>query len=465
MKNFSRRELLKLSGLMPLAYSIPAVKKIAPRIQNNQAPKQNVLVIVFDTFSSMDMSLYGYPRLTTPNFNRIAEKAHVYHNHYASGPFTTPGTSGLLTGAYPWSTRAFKVDGGVIGKYEENNLFSFFNQYHRVAYTHNSLVNSLLKDMDVHIDDFVDREDLYAIKDYVLGELLEDDFDTGFFFLRQLYRDTDGYYNSLFLSDLLNKLDSKLETKEELNKRFKQQFPLGVPGGEGGKFFLEDGINYIKNKLIKYREPFMGYFHFYPPHGPYLTRHEFHNVFLRDSYKAIKKPKHFFTEKRTQKSLIKGRRRYDEFILYVDAEMGRLYDYLETSGVLDNTWVVITSDHAEMHERGIFGHSSEALLNTVLKIPLLILEPGQSTRNDVFANTSAVDVLPTLLKVTQQESPVDFFDGRVMPPFRDTPENNLGTVYSNHARLNGKNDPISIASIAIMKEEYKLVKYFGYPQI
>ncbi len=64
-------------------------------------------------------------------------------------------------------------------------------------------------------------------------------------------------------------------------------------------------------------------------------------------------------------------------ILYADKEFGRFFDYLDSSGLLDNTWVVLTSDHGEMFERGIDGHDTEVLYEPVIRIPLMIFEPGR----------------------------------------------------------------------------------------
>ena len=67
-----RRELLKLTGLasassmLPFLFSGPTVKK-----QQN-GDEQNVLIIVFDAWSARHMSLYGFPRQTTPNIDRLA---------------------------------------------------------------------------------------------------------------------------------------------------------------------------------------------------------------------------------------------------------------------------------------------------------------------------------------------------------------------------------------------------------
>ena len=73
-------------------------------LYNDQQPDSNhpnVLIVVFDAWSALNCSLYGYPRDTTPNIKRLAEKGTVYHNHYAAGTWTIPGTSSLLTGALP----------------------------------------------------------------------------------------------------------------------------------------------------------------------------------------------------------------------------------------------------------------------------------------------------------------------------------------------------------------------------
>ena len=73
-------------------------------VQQNESV-QNIIIIVFDAFSAYHISLYGYQRETAPNISRLAERAIVYHNHYAGGNYTTPGTASLLTGAQPWPSR------------------------------------------------------------------------------------------------------------------------------------------------------------------------------------------------------------------------------------------------------------------------------------------------------------------------------------------------------------------------
>src|SRR5574338_426156 len=100
----TRREFLKLISLLPLGfYARPKLKRARPISDGNT---KNVIIIVFDAWSQRHVSLYGYPRPTMPELEKFAERATVYHNHYATATFTTPGTSSLLTGLYPWSHRA-----------------------------------------------------------------------------------------------------------------------------------------------------------------------------------------------------------------------------------------------------------------------------------------------------------------------------------------------------------------------
>ena len=104
----TRRDFLKLAGLLPVSIATPRFLGSLDALGGTQNDPQNVIVIVFDAWSAYHMSLYGYQRETTPNIARLADRAVVYHNHYAGGNFTTPGTASILTGALPWSHRAFQ---------------------------------------------------------------------------------------------------------------------------------------------------------------------------------------------------------------------------------------------------------------------------------------------------------------------------------------------------------------------
>ena len=107
----SRRDFLKLAGLASLGMVVPpSVQLASNRLQGTQ---KNVLIIVFDALTAYNISLYGYERETMPNLARLAKRATVYHNHFAGGNYTTPGTASLLTGTLPWTHRAIRFNGTV----------------------------------------------------------------------------------------------------------------------------------------------------------------------------------------------------------------------------------------------------------------------------------------------------------------------------------------------------------------
>lgn len=199
-----------------------------------------------------------------------------------------------------------------------------------------------------------------------------------------------------------------------------------------------------------------------PPHHPYRTSREFFNAFKGDGFKPVEKPMDVLADKI---SVEQPRRRteYDEFILYCDREFDRLYNYLESSGLLENTWVVLTSDHGEMFERGISGHGSRVLYQPVVRIPLLIFEPGREAGADIHEYTSAVDVLPTLAHLTGQKNP-NWTEGVVLPPYATTDLNINRNVYIVQAIDNAQYAPLTQASTVLVKENYKLHYYFGYPE-
>src|SRR5687768_13543777 len=99
MRNqFNRRDFLKLAGLLPLSLSVPRLLQTLQPSGSAQEKPKNVLIVIFDAFSASNIPLYGYDRMTTPNIAHLSKKAIVYHNHFAGGNFTTPGTASLLTG-------------------------------------------------------------------------------------------------------------------------------------------------------------------------------------------------------------------------------------------------------------------------------------------------------------------------------------------------------------------------------
>jgi arylsulfatase A-like enzyme len=459
-KPLSRREFLKLAGLTPAAMSIPSLF-LKPERSINNPEAQNFIIIVLDTLTSLHMGLHGYPRETMPNLSRLTNRATIFHNHYAPGNFTTPGTASLLTGTYPWTHRGFKRSIPLDEKYEERNIFQAFNQYYRITYTHNPLVNTLLNQFSNNLDLYKRRRELYLRGEQWLSDLFKNDEDTANIgWIRSIKKNLDGTAYSLFLSNIYR------EYINNFMEDLRGEFPRGIPYISQDSFYLlEDATDWTASQLAATPQPFLGYFHYLPPHEPYFTRKEFFNAFKDDGVEAELKPGHILGKGGYhQRYINKMSRWYDEFILYADHEFYRLYTLLEETGLLENTWIILTSDHGELFERGMVTHMAPLLFESLVRIPLVIFQPGQVSRRDVFSNTNAVDLLPTLLHLSEQEIPT-WCEGEVLPPYRDRPADENRSVFAFEAKESEQFHPTDIGTAMIVKGKYKLIYYYGYDKL
>lgn len=90
--------------------------------------------------------------------------------------------------------------------------------------------------------------------------------------------------------------------------------------------------------------------------------------------------------------------RYDASIRATDEQVGRFVRWLELTGRLDDTVLVLISDHGEeFWDHGAFAHS-HSLYEELLHVPLIVLAPGLLPAV-VDERVSVVDLMPTLLEL------------------------------------------------------------------
>lgn len=461
MTKIDRRTFLKL--LPSLAFYKVAWPHVQTAVQaTNQAQgsgQPNILFLVFDTLSAQHMSLHGYSRETTPHMARFAEKSTVFHKHVAGGNFTSSGTSTLMTGVYPWNHRAIQLHGLVRDEFVQKNMFSLLpDDYHKIAYTHNLLVMSLLHQFRGDLDQFVPTRELCLADGQFADRLFFEDYTTAFWAESTALQGGATPPGTLLLS-LLDRFARFAESRE-FKGELAELYPRGIPNLHSLFFLLEDAIDWIEEQVVAMPQPFMGYFHLLPPHEPYTTRADFVDIFT-DGWQPPEKPKLFGAQRMPQAALNRERRLYDEFLAFTDAEFGRLLDNLEQQGVLDNTYIILTSDHGELFERGIRGHITLTLYEGMTHIPLIIHKPGQQSREDVFQRTTAADILPTLMQITGQPIP-EWCEGAILPTFGGAEATEDRLVYSVEAKSNPKYAALTEATVALYQDDMKLIRYFGY---
>jgi arylsulfatase A-like enzyme len=457
-----RRDFLKWLSILPL---VPLLRQegclsTAPITTSQSQETPNVFLILFDTLSARNLSIYGYHRETAPNIARFAERAIVYHSHHTAGNFTTPSTASLLTGTYPWTHRAFHHAGVVAEGQEHRNLFSLFgDSYNRIVYPHNLWVDLLVDRFREAVDVYI-KPGRFSLSDDTFYSLFATDTDVAFRSFEDFLFRKVSFPGSLFLS-LAYELGMLFYRRVGL-REYRDLYPRGVPalGIYDVYFLLEQVIDGVIALLRSARQPILAYFHFFPPHEAYCPRHEYIGIF-NDGRTAVAKEPHFLSPRLSERVLNQHRTEYDEYVAYVDAEFGRLYDFMDETGLLDNSYVVLTSDHGQLFERGVHGHDTSLLYEPVIHVPLLFSKPGQQDREDVYTPTCCVDLLPTLLHIAGQGIP-DWCEGQVLPRLGGKDGNEERSVFSVEAKTNPKQSPLIRGTVALIKGQHKLIHYFGY---
>jgi arylsulfatase A-like enzyme len=175
--------------------------------------------------------------------------------------------------------------------------------------------------------------------------------------------------------------------------------------------------------------PFFLYLHYVDPHSPYVLHpeHEWDPEYdgTFNGEMATLEPFRHRTPSPANRQRIVDL--YDGEVAYLDRHMRRLFDDLDTRGLLDKCWVVITSDHGEgLWDHGEMGHAGE-VFQEQLHVPLLIRPPGGlETPMRVPERFSLIDLAPTLVQLVGVKPPAEWdglswashLAGNAPPPVR-----------------------------------------------
>ncbi len=456
MSRMNRRSFLKMIGAAAPAVLFPAVSSWAARSIQGDAAKPNVIILLFDAMSARNLSVYGYQRSTSPSFERFADRATIYHSHYSGGNYTIPGTSSLLTGAYPWTSRAINYSSGVKHDLIDNNIFRALGKdYYRAAFPQNVMADFIVSQFESDIDALLPAS-AFGKFNYLLNDYFPNDRNMA---LRAL-DDFMFQMQSKPASLVLGTLQWTMHYRDGAGLSTKG-YPRGVPHDVTYpvSFTLEDLFSGIASWIPTLPEPFFTYLHLHPPHAPYRSTERFFGKFV-GGWSPANKPVHRFSDHVSNSVIKTTRRSYDEYIASLDWEFGKLLDSWEAQGIFENSYVIVTSDHGEMFERGETRHTTRLVYDPVVHVPLLISAPGQKTRRDIYTPTNAVDVLPTLMELTGSSIPM-LTDGKLLPGFGGVEDLERST-FTVEAKQNPAFAPLEKVTIAMRKGNRKLIYYKGY---
>ena len=146
--------------------------------------------------------------------------------------------------------------------------------------------------------------------------------------------------------------------------------------------------------------PFFAWIHYMDAHGPYRVSYRLPaSLSHLLSWPLYRKAQHQ-PEKITESEARRLLRYYEGGVRFVDQAWGRLRQELDASGRLADTLVIITADHGEAFgEHGYYTHGIEGLYDEVLRVPLIIRWPAQTTVARVDGQAELTTIVPTVLDI------------------------------------------------------------------
>jgi len=155
------------------------------------------------------------------------------------------------------------------------------------------------------------------------------------------------------------------------------------------RFTVDEAVRWIQT--LPSGEPFMIYLNLQNSHIPYETPADFPH-----RYGPVDRPFsiHFGGFPRSGIQVVKDL--YADSLAYVDFQLGRLLDFIQSQGIADRTLVVVTGDTGQaFYEHGFVAHAN-MVFDEEMRVPLIFngsgISPGEDRRP-----AQHIDVAPTVL--------------------------------------------------------------------
>jgi len=328
---------VKLSKLRVLPLLLAPILAGCPGASED--PRPNILLITIDTLRADHIGLYGYARPTTPRLDAFFGEASIFENAMSTSPCTRPSVRQYLSGSF------FAKPGG---RHLAEHLLAAGYQTAAVVSQHQ----------------FYER--------------LNEDYTPGF-------------------------LSFDIQRQDEVDR-----FGLSTRSAVD-----------ISDRALRWlggRDPAQPYFlwlHYFDPHDPYEPPAAFRS-FDRGNTSTLSGDRRGYQTAASKSSdqpwFSKGEifseadvahfvNLYDGEIRYVDEQIGRIFDWLDEQGHVDDTIVVLTADHGEMLGEGGYWDHCFSLGEPEIRAPLLLRVEGGRLgdlgRTQLAAST--IDLLPTIL--------------------------------------------------------------------
>lgn len=363
--------------------------------------KPNILWICSDQQRFDSLGCYGNAYVHTPNIDQLAAEGALFENCYSQNPVCSPSRASFLTGRYPHNTGC--------------------RQNGQPIYRNAVTVPKLLHDAG-YTCGLSGKYHLSPAAPYRIPQSerrIEDDGYDYFAWSHGHAGKHPGNQYQMFLKK--NNVEYKTESTE-----FCEWIEYGMPERyHQTAWCVDQAIGYI-NYCKDFDMPWMFSINFFDPHCPFDPPKEYLERYLdhiddlplpnyvegelrnKPSYQSVL---HKFCEQDKNKNikeihpdqLSERDHRYIKAAYYamvdlIDAQVGRLVNFLKETGEYENTIIVYMSDHGEMlGDHGIY-YKSMCLYEGAVHVPLIIHYPKMIQPCRYSQNVELMRIAPTLVE-------------------------------------------------------------------
>lgn len=427
--------------ILVLSYSDkePPLASIRGGTRTSGSRSPDIVLLTIDALTATHMSLYSYPRPTTPELKQLAGHASVFTRFYANSNYTVPTVNSLINGVRPWEHRANQFLTPVRSNRALQGTVARlrFAGYQTAAVATNTAAAPFSNGNNRFFDAVAygrTRMSWYVFYSFV-GSFLP------------------GAFNS-----------SGLQLISEFCDLADRVLVYAGVWSPTDHFDPEIALSAAR-RLVEERDkskPMFLWVHLLPPHAPYATPAPFIGRFnsgpqARSRFDST--PPEEFGASYDDEFPSGFAGRYDEAVTYVDHHVGQFAQWLRARGLFEDALVVITADHGESFTHGYGQHGGPLLHEDLIHIPLIIKKPGQSAGQRLDVLSEQVDLMPTILDLaglqvkesTEGRSLKPALEGRAMS----------GMVFSMNFQESSKFGRLENGTIAAIEGRWKYIHYRG----
>jgi len=383
--------------------------------------KPNVVLLVIDALRARNLGCYGYHHNTSPNIDNLASEGVIFERAYSCTNATDPSLLTILSGKYPLS-------------------HGILNHAARIT---DEEIQSFRKRGTILIPEILKTEGYETLAVDWLGKFHKRGYDHYGAISRRAW---DPFRIRRLLLSLLRRLHIS-------NAGLVSQI-------YNAKNQTDQAITLIR----KAKSSFFLFVHYWDTHVPYSSPRKLYKAFQKLPYhenmsieeicKGIGNPswRNFIKKWAGRLGHIKNvLAKYDSSIAYVDQEIGRLANFLEDKGMLDETLFIITSDHGESLTEHEIYFDHHGLYDVNIHVPLILRFPKLLPRaTRISGLVQHTDIVPSILELTGVKKDEYDFDGKNLTPLIYGQTQQLhSAVYAEESYTQRKK--------AIMTNEYKYI--------